>query len=382
MVSSSSTGRRAVLAAALVLSGCTAVAKTPPAPPPPAVETTTVIFKPLRQWDDFTGRLEAVEAVEVRPRVGGYVDAVRLPEGAHVRRGELLFQIDPRPFQAEVARLDAEVAKARADAALAQANADRAKRLIAEEAIAQGEFDRQDATAKAASATVAAARAAADAARLNLSFTRVTSPIEGVVSKALITRGNLVTPQSLLTTVVSDGPIYASFNADEQAFLKYAQGQRGRGGPVYMGLMTETGFPRAGRLQFLDNAVDAKSGTIAARAVFDNRDGALTPGLFTRVRLVSQAATPVALVPEQALGADLGKRYVLVLGRDNHVQYRAVTLGPAVGPLHIVRSGLSPGDEVVTTGLAKVRPGDPVRPRRTPAPDANSAVSIELAPAA
>lgn len=372
-------GRPAASLALVLLAGCSVQAKAPAPPPAPArVEVTPAVAYPLREWDDFSGRLEAIQSVEVRPRVGGYIDAVRLPEGAHVRRGELLFQIDPRPFQAEVSRLSAELLKARADAALASANADRAKRLITEQAIAQGEYDRQDATAKAAYATVSAAQASLDNARLNLSFTRVTSPIDGVVSKALITRGNLVTTQSLLTTVVSDGPIYASFNADEQAFLKYAQGQRGKGGPVFMGLMTETGFPHPGRLQFLDNAVDAKSGTIAVRALFPNTDGKLTPGLFSRVRLVSPAAQMVTLVPEQALGADLGKRYVLVVDRADHAQYRSVTLGPAVGPLQVIRAGLSPGERVVTAGVSKVRPGDVVQPVPAPAPDVAAAAGIEL----
>lgn len=370
------------LALALLLGGCTATAKpTPPAAPPPAVEVAPVAFRPLRQWDDFTGRLEAIQSVEVRPRVGGYVDAVTVPEGAHVRRGQLLFQIDPRPFQAEVDRLAAQLQKTRADAALARANADRAQRLIAEQAIAQGEFDRSDAAAKSAAADVAGAQAALQAAKLNLSFTRVTSPIDGRVSKALITRGNLVTTASLLTTIVSDGPIYAAFNADEQTFLKYAQGQRGLRGPVFMGLMTESGYPRRGRLQFLDNAVDARSGTINGRAVFDNSDGRLTPGLFARVRLVSTQSAPVALVPEEALGTDLGKRFVLVLDPSNHVQYRTVELGAAVGSMRVIRSGLTPGDQVVTAGLTKVKAGALVRPSRVPAPVA-PAETLELAPAA
>jgi multidrug efflux system membrane fusion protein len=357
------------LAATLFIAGCSASATTPPpAPPAPVVEVTPVVFQPLRQWDDFTGRLEAIQSVEVRPRVGGYIDAATLPEGAHVRKGQLLFRIDPRPFKAEVDRTAAQVLRARADAALARANADRAQRLIAEQAIAQGEFDRLDAAAKAAAADVSAAQAALDTARLNLSFTHITSPIDGRVSKALITRGNLVTTASLLTTVVSDGPIYATFNADEQTFLKYAQAQRGQGGPVMMGLMTEDGFPRKGKLQFIDNSIDPKSGTIDGRAVFDNADGKLTPGLFARVRLVSNTAEPVALVPEEALGADLGKHYVLVLDGKNHVQYRSVILGPTLGQFRVVRSGLNAGDQVVTAGLTKVKPGDAVQPTKLAPP--------------
>lgn len=371
----------AALAAALFAAGCNATASTPAAPPTPAVEVAPVVSQPLRRWDDFTGRLEAIQSVEVRPRVGGYIDAVRLPEGAHVRQGELLFQIDARPFQAEVDRLAAGLQGARAKAALAQADADRARRLIAEQAIAQGEFDRLDAQSKSAIADVAAADAALRAARLNLSFTRVVSPIDGRVSKALITKGNLVTTASLLTTVVSDGPIYAAFNADEQTFLKYAAAQRGEAGPVYMGLMTEAGFPRKGRLQFLDNAIDPHSGTIDGRALFANTDGKLTPGLFARIRLVSNAVEPATVVPEEALGADLGKHYVLVLDPQNHVQYRAVTLGPALGPLRVVRAGLRPGELVVTAGLTKVRPGDAVRPTRLPAPSL-AGVDADLGPAA
>jgi len=374
--------RLMALAATLLVAGCSAAAQPiASAPPPPGVEVTPVVFKPMPEWADFTGKLEAVQTVEVHPRVGGYIDTVRLPEGAHVRKGELLFQIDPRPFQAEVDRLSAELQRARAQAALAKADGERAQRLIAAQAIAQGEFDRLDSVSKAAAADVAAAQASLDAAKLNLSFTRVTAAIDGRVSKALITRGNLVTTESLLTTIVSDGPIYASFNADEQTFLKYAQAQRGQGGPVYMGLMTEDGFPRKGRLEFIDNAVDARSGTIEGRALFDNTDGTLTPGLFARVRLMSAASQPAALVPEEALGADLGKHYVLVLGGGNHVQYRTVTLGPALGQMHLVRSGLQPGDQVVTAGLTKVKPGDAVTPTRVPPPIVTAAAA-QLTPGA
>lgn len=189
------------------------------------------------------------------------------------------------------------------------------------------------------------------------------SPIDGRVSKALITRGNLVTPADLLTTVVSDTPIYATFNTDEQTYLKYAAAQRGDGAPVYMGLMTEQGFPHVGKLHFLDNAVDARSGTISGRAVFDNADGAFTPGLFARIRLISREVKPVALAPEQALGTDLGKRFVLVLGAGNRVAYRPVVVGRAIGEYHVVLSGLQPGDRIVVSGLQKVKPGDVVSPQ-------------------
>jgi multidrug efflux system membrane fusion protein len=351
------------LVGALLLAGCGADAQPTAAAQPPAVGVTPVAFQSLRQWDDFTGRLEAVDSVALRPRISGQVIAAPFTEGARVRAGQVLFQIDPRPFQAEVDRLAAEADRARAKAQLAGADSDRAQRLLAQEAIAKEEAERLAAEAHSAKAELGAAQAALRAAQLNLSFTRVVSPIDGRVSRALITRGNLVSPSDLLTTVVSDGPIYATFNTDEQTYLKYAKAQRGGGGPVYMGLMTEQGFPHQGKLQFLDNALDVRSGTISGRAVFNNADGAFTPGLFARVRLVSRDAQPVAVVPEQALGTDLGKRYVLILGAGNHVEYRAVALGRGVGQSRIVLSGLKPGDRVVTSGLQKIKPGDVVAPQ-------------------
>ncbi|MDB5459789.1 MAG: efflux transporter, family, subunit [Caulobacteraceae bacterium] len=351
-----------LLASAVIATGC-APAQSQPAPPPAAkVEVTPAVFQALRQWDELTGRLEAVDSVDVHARVGGFIDGVQFKEGAKVRKGQVLFQIDPRPFQAEVDRASAQLERAQAQAQLARADADRGQRLMDQNAVAQGELERLQAQAKSAAADVEAARAALQTARLNLSFTRVISPIDGRVSRAVITPGNLITTNDLLTTVVSDGPIYASFNTDEQTYLKYASGERGKPAPVYLGLMTEEGFPHQGKLSFIDNAVDVKSGTINGRALFDNADGKFTPGLFARIKLVSSETQTVALVPERALGTDLGKRYVLVLTADNHVQYDPVTLGPAIGELRVIRSGLKPGDKVVVSGLQKVKPGDPVTP--------------------
>jgi RND family efflux transporter MFP subunit len=366
---------------ALFLAGCGAEAQTTAtAAPPPAVSVAPVTFKPLRQWDDFTGRLEAVDTVSLHPRVTGEIIAAPFTEGARVKKGQVLFQIDPRPFQAEVDRLSAEVERAHAKAQLAGADSDRGQRLLAQEAIAKEEAERLVSEAKSAKADLGAAEASLRAAQLNLSFTRVSSPIDGRVSRAMITRGNLVSPADLLTTVVSDTPIYAAFSTDEQTYLRYAEAQRGGEGPVYMGLMTEAGFPHQGKLHFLDNAVDAHSGTISGRAVFDNADGAFTPGLFARVRLVSREVRPVALVPEQALGTDLGKRYVLVLGSGNRVQYRSVTLGRAAGEYRIVLSGLKPGETIVTAGLQKVKPGDLVTPQKAAAAPMNTAELAALQP--
>jgi multidrug efflux system membrane fusion protein len=350
------------LAAAAVLAACGAQAKQEAAPPPAQVTVTDVAFKSLRQWDDFTGRLEAIDTVEIRPRVGGYVDGARFQEGARVHKGQVLFEIDPRPFQAEANRASAEVARAKAQWDLTIVNRERGRRLIEQNALAQSEFDRLSSEEKAAQANLAAANAALQTARLNLEFTRVVSPIDGRVSKALITRGNLVTQADLLTTVVSDTPIYAAFNADEQTFLKYAAAERGKQSPVYMGLMTEDGYPHMGKLSFIDNAMDAKSGTISGRAIFANADGRFTPGLFARIRLVSDASQTVALAPDRAVATDLGKRFVVVVSKDNKAEYRPVEIGPLAGNLRIIRQGLKPGDRVIVGGLQKVKPGDTVNP--------------------
>lgn len=351
------------LAAVAVLAACSAQAKQEAAAPPPAqVTVTDVAFKSLRQWDDFTGRLEPIDTVEIRPRVSGFIDGAQFAEGARIRKGQVLFQIDPRPYKAEADRAAAEVARAKAQLDLAIVNRQRGERLLEQNALARSEFDRVASEERAAQANVASAQAALQTARLNLEWTKVTSPIDGRVSKAIITRGNLVTQASLLTTVVSDTPIYAAFNADEQTFLKYAAAERGKQSPVYMGLMTEEGYPHVGKLAFIDNAMDAKSGTINGRAIFANADGRFTPGLFARIRMVSAEAQTVALAPDRAVATDLGKRYVVVVSKDNKAEYRPVEIGPLAGNLRIIRQGLKPGDRVIVGGLQKVKPGDTVAP--------------------
>jgi membrane fusion protein, multidrug efflux system len=363
------------LTATALLAGCGGEAKTAAAPPPPPnVEVTPVAFKELRQWADVTGHLEAIDSVGIRPHVGGFIDEVRFKEGAKVRKGDVLFEIDARPFQAEVDRLTAEVERSRAKSVLAIADNERGQRLIKENAIAKNEFERLQSDSAAAKADLSAAQAALRTAQLNLEFTRVVSPIDGRISKALITRGNLVTTADLLTTVVSDGAVYASFNTDEQTYLKYAAAERGSGAPVELGLIDEDGFPHHGKLQFLDNTVDARSGTINGRAIFDDEGGKLTPGLFARIRLLSATPETVALTPERALGTDLGRRYVLVVDGENTVEYRPVTLGAAVGELRIVTSGLKPGDSVIVSGLQKVKSGDKVVAVAAPFPQIAAAL--------
>jgi RND family efflux transporter MFP subunit len=358
---------------ALTAAACTKTAAQPAEPPPPQVPVAEVVAREVTEWDEFTGRLEAVNTVAVRPRVSGYVSSVRFDEGAIVRRGDLLFQIDPRPFQAEVDRLWAELVRAQATVRRARSELARAERLAAEKAMSREEHDRRAAFAQESAALVDATAAALRAAELNLEFTRVVSPIAGRVGRALVTPGNLVSSgpgeATLMTTVVSLDPIYATFDADEATFLRYgALARAGRragareGVPVRLARADDEGFPREGRLDFLDNQVDPATGTIRARAVVRNPDLALTPGLFVRVQLQGSAAYDGVLIQDRAIGTDLDKRFVLVLDDQQTVQYRAVTLGPLVDGLRVVREGLSAGDRVVVSGLQRVRPGMKVSP--------------------
>ncbi len=335
------------------------------APPPPQVSVARVAVRPLHEWQEFTGRLAAVKAVDVRPRVSGYIESVAFSEGSRVEAGEILFRIDPRPFKAEVERLEAERQRAKAQLELATTNEQRAKRLLAENAIAREEYESLTTARAIAAADVGAVDAALDAARLDLAFTTVEAPISGRVSNALVTAGNLVDSSTLLTTLVSDDPIYAYFNADEQSYLEYIEGQDPaavRNAQVYVGLINETGYPHEGRLDFLDNRIDPRSGTIRGRAVLDNADGRFTPGLFVRLKLVSPAVSDVALVDDRAVGTDLDQKYVLVVDDRNVAQYRGVETGPLVDDLRVVTKGLEAGDRVIVNGLQRVRPGAPVAP--------------------
>ncbi len=352
---------------ASTLTGCSrSQAATDAAPPPPKVTVAEVIARPLEQWGEFTGRLEAAESVEIRPRVSGFVDSLHFTEGARVEKGQLLFQIDPRPLQAEVSRLGAELEQRKAALELANANYARAERLFAEKVITEQEVDRLRAEASTSRSALGAARASLEAARLNLDFSRVRAPISGRVSRALIRPGNLVTSASLLTTVVSEDPIHAYFDADEQTFLAFTQQSKGGQAPAYLGLISEQGHPHEGRLDFLDNRLDPKTGTIRARASFENPNGAFTPGLFARLKLALSERRPAILIDDRAVGTDLGKRFVLVLKADETVDYRSVKLGPLVDGLRVVKEGLAPSDVIVKNGLSHVRPGMRVTPTVAP----------------
>lgn len=359
--------------ALLTLSVACADTSAQPAPPaPPQVTVAAALDREITEWDEFTGRLAAVDSVEVRPRVSGYVSSVGFQEGAVVRKGDVLFQIDSRPFQAEVDRLRAELVRARATVQRAASELQRAERLRTENAMSQEEHDRRASFAQESAAQVSAVEAALRAVELNLEFTRVTSPINGRASRALVTEGNLVLSgpgeATLLTTVVSLDPMHAHFDADERIFLQYTAhaGNRKDGRslnlPIRMALANEEGFPRTGHLNFIDNQLNPVSGTIRGRAVFPNSDGVLRPGLFVRLRVAGGGSSKALLIQDRAVGTDLDKKFVFVMGPDRSIQYRPVQLGPVAEGLRVVRSGLKAGDLVVVNGLQRVRPGVTVNP--------------------
>ena len=366
----------------------------PPAPPLPAVTVAPVEQREISGWDEFTGRLEAVDAVEIRPRVSGYITRVTFAEGKEVKKGELLFEIDPRPYRAELARAEAELERARSAAALAKSDVQRASKLVEAQAISREEYDSRTSAETQGGATVRAAAAAVETARLNLEWTRVRSPIAGRVSNALVTPGNLVQAgppaATLLTTVVSLDPMYLYFDSDEQTYLRYAalansSGTNWRNAklPVYLGLANESGFPHEGRLDFVDNQVDPNTGTIRTRAVFSNRSRTLTPGLFARVKLVGNQKENALLVRDAAIGTDQDRKFVLVLGKGDTLAYRPIVPGRLTDDgLRIVTSGLQPGDKVVVNGLMRVRPGVKVTAiDSTMVPDSTRAGSDSSTPA-
>ena len=342
-----------------------------------------MIARPLHHWDELTGELQAVNTVEVRPRVSGFIDSVEFVEGARVRKGQLLFQIDPRPFQIEIERLDAELKRAQSKLDYAAAGHARAERLYTQNAIAREEYEQLTSAEAEAAGDLGSLNAQLHAARLNLEYSHVRSPIDGHVSRALITSGNLVSNAILLTTVVSDNPIYAYFDTDEATYLRFTQMRQGdgqvlqgdgaapkRGGhgaaasPVFMGLVGEQGFPHEGVLDFIDNQVDSRSSTIHVRAVFDNKDGRFTPGLFARIKLIANDRYDAVLIDERAVGNDLGKKFVLVLKPDSTLEYRPVTLGMGGDGLRVVEEGLVAADIIVVNGLQHVTAGAKVQATR------------------
>jgi multidrug efflux system membrane fusion protein len=358
----------AVASAIWLSSGGTPSHAAEPAAAPPAPEVTVaqVLLRPVSDTNAFTGRIQAVDTIQIKPRVSGYVDSIHFREGATVKKGDLLFTIDPRPYRAEVDRLAANLAQARAESKNADANAARGTKLVEQHAVSREEADRLDTAAASAKAQVASVQAALDNARLNLSFTEVRAPVDGKVSNAQITPGNLVTPSDTLTSVVTVDPMYVYFDVDEQTFLKLdrLRRQNGRAPEVEMGLADEQAYPHVGKIDFVDNQVRAGAGTIRLRAVFPNAAGAYTAGLFARVQLRSGNTQPRALIDDKAVGTDLGNKFVYVVGKDKKVEYRRVATGALVDGLRVVDSGLNADDVVVVNGLQRVRPGVEVNAKR------------------
>ena len=365
-------------AAALLLAGCGKAGGSggPPAMPPPAVNVAVALKRPITEWDEFTGRIEAVESVELRPRVTGYLQAIRYTQGGTVKAGDVLFEIDDREYRAAYARAEADVQRAQSRVDLARRELERGNRMVERKLMAQDQVDMRADELRQAQADLAAARAAADAARIDLEFCLVRSPIDGRAGKAEVTVGNLVTdgmPEAtLLTTVVSIDPVYVSFEGDEQVYLKYqSMARRGERpssrdarNPVRVGLANEDGYPHQGTMEFVDNQLDPSTGTIRARAVIENDDGYLTPGLFARIQLLGSGTHEAVLINDRAIMTDQDRKFVWVIGPGNAATRRDVVPGPVVEGLRVIDKGLAGGETVIVNGVQKVFvPGMPVAPQ-------------------
>jgi len=375
----------AALAVTLVTTSCTS--RSPSAPAAPKVKVVQPLAREITEWDEFTARLDAVDSVEIRPRVGGYLESVNFQEGAIVHKDDLLFSIDHRPYTAVLRRAEADRALATSRLELARKNNARAANLLASHAISQEESDIRESNLHQAEASLQEADAAVEAAKLDVEFTRVTAPVSGRVGRKLVTEGNLITggvgsQGTLLTTIVSLDPIYAYFEADEGSYLKYTrlarEGQRPSSreykNPVHVGLADEQGFPREGVMDFVDNQVDRGTGTILGRALLPNPDLSLLPGLFARLRLPGSGKYRATLLPDEAIASDQSQKYVFVVDKDGKTQYRPVTIGPLVDGLRVVREGVAAEDWVVTAGLQRARPGLTVDAQR-------DTITLPLSPA-
>src|SRR6266404_2675170 len=357
----------------LLGSGCRKASAPQQGPLP--VNVVTVIEKEVNEWDEFTGRLEAVESVEIRPRVSGYITEIHFEAGAIIKKGDLLYVIDPRPYQADFDRAAAEVERTQAQLKLSQIELNRAKELRDKNTISASEFDQKAATYQGSAAAKSSAEAAKNSAALNLEFTQIKSPIDGRVSDARITLGNLVQPgagfESVLTTVVSVDPIYAKVDADENAILKYVklseEGKRVSARtakiPAFVELGNETDFPHEGYIDFVDNRLDPGTGTVRARAVLKNwNPNLITPGFFVRVRVAGATSYRAALIPDKVISSQQGVNYLFVVKPDNTLERRTIETGTMFEGKRIVKSGLKEGEKVVSTRLQLIQPGMPVKP--------------------
>lgn len=353
-----------LVALALTLSGCgQSNAQQEQAPPPITIDVANVEMQSVQSWHTFTTRLQAPQRVTLKPRVSGQIEQVTFKEGSLVNQGDVLFRLDPRPFVAEVERLEAQLASAEAQLAQAKQEAARADRLIAKKAISTEEADQRQATLRQSIAGKNAIAAALESAKLDLTFSRVEAPITGVVSRALITEGNFVTAgQSDLTTLVSDQKVYAYFDIDERTWSKSFAGVRAEDKVTVMLEKLNNLGTVPGYVDFIDNEIDSTTGTLRVRAVFDAQTHQLKPGAFARVSINANDAQELAIVPERAIGTDLKNRFVLAVDENNQLQYRLVTLGERYGAYRAILSGLKQGDRVAANGPARVGPGMPVTP--------------------
>ncbi|MEB7932100.1 efflux RND transporter periplasmic adaptor subunit [Enterobacter quasiroggenkampii] len=370
----------------VLLVGCDNSVAQNAAPPAPAVSAADVVVKSISQWDSFNGRIEAVESVQLRPRVSGYIDKVNYTDGQEVKKGEVLFTIDDRTYRAALEQAQANLARTKTQASLAQSEANRTDKLINTHLVSREEWEQRRSAAVQAQADIRAAQAAVDAAQLNLDFTKVTAPIDGRASRALITSGNLVTAgdtASVLTTLVSQKTVYVYFDVDESTYLHYQNLARsGQGAtsnhtalPVEIGLTGEEGYPHQGKVDFLDNQLTPSTGTIRMRALLDNSQRQFTPGLFARVRLPGSAEFKATLIDDKAVLTDQDRKYVYIVDKEGKAQRRDITPGRLADGLRIVRQGLNPGDKVIVEGLQKVfMPGMPVN-AKTVAMTATSALN-------
>lgn len=357
----------AALSVALAVAGCKEVSPSVVPAEPPSVPVAEVIVRSVTPFVEFTGSLVAVKQVELRPRVAGYIQDVSVPEGRLIKEGDPLFYIDPRVFQAALKGAMARLREAEAALVLAQAEHGRVQQLFDQKVVARDRLDAATASLNAGKAQVDAAKAVLDAAQLDMSFTRVTAPISGRVGQTLVTEGNYVaagvTP---LTTIVSIDPLHVYFDVDERTYLRSLAANRanpdsqGASEKVMVALLTDKAYSRPGRVDFISNVADRGTGTVRVRAVVDNGDGQLTPGLFAKVKLETGAQQTRVLVSDQSINTDQGSRYVLVVGEDDKTAYRPVEIGSVVDGLRVVEQGLQPGERIVVKGL--VRPGMQVTP--------------------
>ena len=356
---------------ALALSSCNKQAPTPESQPPP-VTIAKPVQKEIIEWDYYTGRTEAVESVNVTPRVSGYIDNITFRAGDRVHKGDLLFVIDPRPYQDVLDQAKAQLRQAEANQQLQEANFARQDRLRQTGVIAKEDFDTALSNKNQAIASVLAAQASVESAQLNLTFTQITSPIEGVISRELVTVGNLVQADTTqLTNIVSVNPIYAYFNVDERSVLKYERQVRAgtmtdaRSGavPIALQLENDIGFPHQGSIDFINNQFNSSTGTLQVRGLFPNADGALIAGSFVRVRVAGSPLHSALLVSDRAVGTDQGQKYLLVVGQENVVVVKPVELGPEAEGLRVVRGGITGDDEIIINGIVNARPGSKVSPQ-------------------